>query len=46
MQSTSCKMPGGMKYKLESRWLGEISTSSVMQVMQIIPSLWQKVKRN
>ena len=25
MQSTSCKMPGWMKYKLESRLLGEIS---------------------
>ena len=28
MQSTSCKMPGWMKYKLESRLLGEISTTS------------------
>ena len=25
MQSTSCKMPGWMKYKLESRLPGEIS---------------------
>ena len=25
MQSTSCKMPGWMKHKLESRLLGEIS---------------------
>ena len=25
MQSTSCKMPGRMKPKLESRWPGEIS---------------------
>ena len=24
MQSTSCEMPGWMKYKLESRLLGEI----------------------
>ena len=24
MQSTSCKMPGWMKHKLESRLLGEI----------------------
>ena len=30
MQSTSCKMPGWMKHKLESRLLGEISTTSDM----------------
>ena len=28
MQSTSCEMPGWMKLKLESRLLGEISTTS------------------
>ena len=28
MQSTSCKMPGWMKHKLESRLSGEISTTS------------------
>ena len=28
MQSTSCKMPGWMKLELESRLLGEISTTS------------------
>ena len=28
MQSTSCKMPGWMKHKLESRLQGEISTTS------------------
>ena len=33
MQSTSCKMQGWMKNKLESRFLGEISTSE----MQMIP---------
>ena len=32
MQSTSCKMPGWMKHKLESRFLGEISITSDMQV--------------
>ena len=32
MQSTSCKMLGGMKHKLESRLLGEISITSDMQV--------------
>ena len=28
MQSTSCKRPGWMKHKLESRFLGEISINS------------------
>ena len=32
MQSTSCEMPGWMKHKLESRLLGEISTTSDMQM--------------
>ena len=32
MQSTSCKMPSWMKYKLESRLLGEISITSDMQM--------------
>ena len=35
-------MPGSMNHKLESRLLGEISTISDMQMM---PHLWQKVKR-
>ena len=43
MQSTSCKMTGLMKHKLESRLLGEISITSDMQMT---PLLWQKVKRN
>ena len=43
MQSTSCKMPGWMKLKLESRLPGEISITSDMQ---LIPPLWQKTKRN
>ena len=30
MQSTSCKMPGCMKHKLESRLPGEISITSDM----------------
>ena len=30
MQSTSCKMLGWMKHKLESRFLGEMSTTSDM----------------
>ena len=41
MQSTSCEMPGWMKHKLESRFLGEISVTSDTQ---ITPSLWQKAK--
>ena len=38
-QSTSCKMPGWMKQKLETRLPGEISITSDMQM---IPSLWQE----
>ena len=34
LQSTSCKMPGWMKHKLESRLPGEISTTSDMQTYQ------------
>ena len=41
MQSTSCKMPGWVKHKLESRLPGEISINSDMQMT---PPLWQKVK--
>ena len=43
MQSTSWKIPGLMKRKLETRLLGEITITSDMQ---ITPILWQKVKRN
>ena len=43
MQSTSRKMLGWMKHKLESRLLGEISITSDMQMT---PPLWQKAKRN
>ena len=43
MQSTSCKMPSWMKHKVESRFLGEISITSDMQMTS---PLWQKVKRN
>ena len=32
MQSTSCKVPGWMTHKLKSRLLGEISTTSDMQM--------------
>ena len=43
IQSTSYKMPGWMKQKLESRLLGEISITSDKQMT---PPLWQKVKGN
>ena len=43
MQSTSCKMPGWIKRKLDSRLPGEISITSDMQMA---PPLQQKVKRN
>ena len=43
MQSTSCKMLGWMKHKLESRLPGEIS---ITLDMQMTPPLWQKVKSN
>ena len=33
MQSTSCEMPGRMNHKLESRLLGEISTTSDTQMV-------------
>ena len=33
MQNTSCKMPGWMKHKLESKFPGEISTTSDIQMI-------------
>ena len=43
MQSTSRKMPGLMKHKLESRLPGEISITSDTQMTA---PLWQKAKKN
>ena len=43
MKSTSCKMSGWMKHKLESGLLGKMSITSDMQMT---PPLWQKAKRN
>ena len=43
MQSTSWEMLDGLKHKLESRFLGEIS---ITLDMQMTPHLWQKVKKN
>ena len=42
MQNVKCKMLGWMKYKVESRLLGEISITSDMQMT---PPLWQKAKK-
>ena len=42
-QSTTGEMMGWIKHKLESRFLGEIPITSNIQM---IPALWQKVKRN
>ena len=42
-QSASCKMLGWMKYKLESRLLGEIS---IISDILMTPPLWQKAKKN
>ena len=43
MQSTLGEMPGLMKHKMESRFLGEIPITSDMQMT---PPLWQKAKNN
>ena len=43
MQSTSCKIPGWMKHNLESRFSGEVSITSDMQMT---PPSWQKVTKN
>ena len=43
MQSISREMPGWVKHKLDSRLLGGISITSDIQ---LIPPLWQKVKKN
>ena len=43
MQSRLCEMVGWMNHKLESRLTGDVSVTSDRQM---IPPLWQKVKRN
>ena len=43
MQKKSCKRSDWMKHKLESRYQGEISINSDMQMT---PPLWQKAKMN
>ena len=42
MQSTSCQMLACIKHKLESRFLGEIS---IISDMQMTPPLWQEAKK-
>jgi len=48
MQSTSCKMPGWMKHKLQSRLLGEIPIISddtiIMAEGEELKSLLMKVR--
>ena len=47
MQSTSCEIPGWLIHKLESRFLGEISTISDMQMAESkeeLKSLLMRVK--
>ena len=51
MQSTSCKIPGWMSYKLESRMLGEINslryeddTTLVAESKEELKSLLMRVK--
>ena len=43
VQNTSCKMPGLINHKLESRLPGEISITSDFQMT---PPLWQKAKKS
>ena len=43
MHSTSCEMPGWMKYKLDTRLPGVMSITSDTQMT---PPLWKKAKRN
>ena len=43
MQSALCEMPACMKHEQESKFLGEISITSDMQMT---PPLWQKEKKN
>ena len=44
MQSTSCKRPGWMKHKLESRVLGEIPITSDMQMTILMAESEEQLK--
>ena len=43
-QSTSCKMPGWMSYKLESRLVGEISTTQIFRWYHSNGRKWRGTK--
>ena len=43
MQNIPHKMLGCMKHKMESRFLGEVS---IISGMQMTPPLWHRVKKN
>ena len=45
LQSTSCKMPGRKKHKLESRLLGEISITSGMQMTTHMAESEEQLKK-
>ena len=44
MQSISCKMPGWMKHKMESRLPGEISTTSDIQMIPLMAESEEELK--
>ena len=44
MQSTSCKIPGWMNQKLKSRFPGEISTTSDMQMIPLMAESEEELK--
>ena len=44
IQNTSCEMPVWMKHKLESRFLGEISITSYMQVTPPLGRQWRRTE--
>ena len=44
MQSTSCKMPGWMKHKLESRLPGEISITTDTQITTLMAESKEELK--
>ena len=44
MQGTSCKIPGLMKHKLESRFLGEISITSAIQMTTLMAKSKEELK--
>ena len=45
MQSTLGKMPGWLTHKLKSRLLGEISTTSHMQMITLMAESKKEIKR-